>query len=96
MRAAAEQAEDLCTGVDPAIHTAILTIRLAEQDSYPTSLRKEILAARDALRDAVKHGDQDAQDAQLVHLGRLAERGRGQFTDVVAASSAGGVLPSRR
>ncbi|WP_406294377.1 Hsp70 family protein [Embleya sp. NBC_00888] len=96
MQAAAEQAEDLWTGLDPAIRTAILTIRLAEQDSYPTTLRKEILAARDALRDAVEYGDQDAQDSQLVHLGRLAERGRDQCTDVVAASSAGGVMPSRR
>jgi hypothetical protein len=100
MRAATERAEDLWTGLDPAVRTSILTIRLAEQDSYPATLRKEVLAARDALRSAVEGGDQAAQDTQLVRLGHLAEQGRGQFAGVrtpSSASSAGGsVLPSKR
>ncbi|GGZ88289.1 Hsp70 family protein [Streptomyces echinoruber] len=95
MRAATERAEDLWTGLDPAVRTAILTIRLAEQDAYPTTLRKEILAARDALRSAVERGDQAAQDTQLVRLGRLAEQGRGQLAEG-SAPTVGSVLPSRR
>ncbi|WP_051858041.1 Hsp70 family protein [Streptomyces cellulosae] len=95
MRAATERAEDLWTGLDPAVRTSILTIRLAEQDSYPVTLRKEVLAARDALRSAVDRGDQAAQDTQFVRLGRLAEQGRGQFAEV-SMPSAGSVLPSRR
>ncbi|MGW1092541.1 Hsp70 family protein [Streptomyces sp. NPDC002596] len=95
MRAATERAEELWSGLDPAVRTSILTIRLAEQDSYPAILRKEVLAARDALRSAVERGDQSAQDTQLVRLGRLAEQGRGQFAEV-SLPSAGSVLPSRR
>ncbi|GHI97172.1 Hsp70 family protein [Streptomyces olivaceus] len=96
LRDATERAEDLTTGLDPAVRTAILTVALAEQDAYPTTLRKEVLATRDALRDAVARGDQTAQDTQLVRLGRLAEQGRGQFADVRAPSTAASVLPSRR
>ncbi|MFM9593122.1 Hsp70 family protein [Streptomyces scabiei] len=97
LRAATERAEDLWTTLDPAVRTSLLTIRLAEQDAYPATLRKDILAARDALRSAVEQGDQAAQDSQLVRLGRLAEQGRGQFAEVRAPSSAGGsVLPSKR
>ncbi|MFM9695495.1 Hsp70 family protein [Streptomyces europaeiscabiei] len=96
MRAATERAEELWTGLDPAVRTSILTIRLAEQDAYPATLRKEVLAARDTLRSAVERGDQAAQDTQLVRLGRLAEQGRGQFAEVSTPSAAGSVLPSRR
>ncbi|WP_329133520.1 Hsp70 family protein [Streptomyces sp. NBC_01476] len=96
MRASTERALELWTGLDPTVRTAILTIRLAEQDSYPATLRKEVLAARDALRSAVQRGDQAAQDTQLVGLGRLAERGRSQFVGMSTPSAAGGVLPSRR
>ncbi|MFE1341452.1 Hsp70 family protein [Streptomyces sp. NPDC058733] len=96
MRAATERVEDLWTGLDPAVRTSILTIRLAEQDAYPTTLRREVLAARDALRSAVERGDQAAQDTQLVLLGRLAQQGRGQFADVNSPSLTGSVLPSRR
>ncbi|MGA4858462.1 Hsp70 family protein [Streptomyces koyangensis] len=96
LRSATERAEDLWTGLDPAVRTAIITVALAEQDSYPTTLRKEVLTARDALRDAVERGDQTAQDTQLVSLGRLAEQGRSQFADVRIPSTAASVLPSRR
>ncbi|WP_331452426.1 Hsp70 family protein [Streptomyces sp. SS162] len=96
LRAGTERAEDLWTGLDPTVRTAILTVRLAEQDAYPATLRKEILAARDALRGAVDRGDQPDQDAQLVRLGRLAEQGRGQFADASTPSATGSVLPSRR
>jgi molecular chaperone DnaK len=96
MRAATERAEDLWTGLDPAVRTSILTIRFAEQDSYPATLRKEVLAARDALRGAVERGDQAAQDTQLVRLGRLAEQGRNQFAEVSTPSATGSVLPSKR
>ncbi|MFF3589042.1 hypothetical protein ACFYYI_18045 [Streptomyces sp. NPDC002387] len=37
MRAASERAEELLTGLDPAVRTSILTIRLAEQDAYPAT-----------------------------------------------------------
>lgn len=96
MRTAAERADALWTGLDRAVRTSILTIRFAEQDAYPTTLRKEVLAARDTLRDAVEHGDQAAQDAQLVRLVRLGEQGRGQFAEVSIPSTTGSVLPSRR
>ncbi|MEU1672748.1 Hsp70 family protein [Streptomyces roseifaciens] len=96
MRANTDRAEELWTGLDPAIRTSILTIHLAEQDTYPTALRKEILAARDALCSAVERGDQTAQDTQLVRLGRLAEQGRGQFADLGASTTIGSVLPFRR
>ncbi|GGM86125.1 Hsp70 family protein [Streptomyces fuscichromogenes] len=96
MRAATERSEELWTTLDPTVRRSILTIRLAEQDSYPAPLRKEVLAARDALRDAVARGDQAAQDTQLVRLGRLAEQGRGQFAEVSNPSAAGSVLPSKR
>ncbi|MFD1832546.1 Hsp70 family protein [Streptomyces desertarenae] len=95
MRAATERAEDLWTGLDPAVRVSILAIRFAEQDSYPATLRREVLAARDALRDAVERGDQAAQDTQLVRLGRLYEQGRDQFAEV-STPAAGSVLPSRR
>ncbi|WP_225080706.1 Hsp70 family protein [Streptomyces sp. CoT10] len=95
MRAATDRAEELWTGLDPAVRTSILTIRFAEQDAYPTTLRKEVLAARDALRGAVERGDQADQDTQLVRLGRLAEQGRGQFAEV-STPIAGSVLPSKR
>ncbi len=96
MRASTERVEDLWTGLDPAVRTSVVTIRLAEQDAYPATLRKEILAARDALRSAVERGDQANQDSQLVRLGRLAEQGRGQFAEVGTPSAAGSVLPFRR
>ncbi|MFZ3493973.1 Hsp70 family protein [Streptomyces sp. 5.8] len=96
MRAATERANELWTGLDPAVRTSILAIRFAEQDSYPATLRKEVLAARDALRSAVERGDEAAQDTQVVHLGRLYNQGRGQFTEVSKPSSTGGVLPSKR
>ncbi|MFJ8080051.1 Hsp70 family protein [Streptomyces sp. NPDC096205] len=96
LRAGTERAEDLWTALDPAVRTSVVTIRLAEQDAYPATLRKEILAARDALRGAVESGDQAAQDRQLVRLGRLAEEGRGKFADVTVPSAAGTVLPSKR
>ncbi|MFI8314867.1 Hsp70 family protein [Streptomyces microflavus] len=95
MRTATGRAEELWTGLDPAVRTSILTIRFAEQDSYPATLRKEVLAARDALRSAVERSDQAAQDTQLVRLGRLAEQGRDQFAEV-SAPAAGSVLPSKR
>ncbi|MET9145252.1 Hsp70 family protein [Streptomyces sp. NPDC004042] len=95
MRAATERAEELLTALDPAVRSSLLTIRLAEQDAYPTTLRREVLAARDALRDAVERGDQAAQDAQLVRLGRLAEQGRGEFAEV-STPTTGSVLPSKR
>ncbi|MFF3467475.1 Hsp70 family protein [Streptomyces sp. NPDC002619] len=95
MRAATERAEELWTGLDRAVRTSILTIRFAEQDAYPTILRKEILDARDALRSAVERGDQAAQDTQLVRLVRLAEQGSGQFAEV-STPIAGSVLPSKR
>ncbi|WP_369029458.1 Hsp70 family protein [Streptomyces adonidis] len=96
MRAATERAEELWTGLDPAVRTSILTIRLAEQDAYPATLRKEVLAARDDLRSAVERGDQAAQDTQLVRLGRLAAQGHGQFAEVSTPSAAASVLPSKR
>ncbi|MEV3906846.1 Hsp70 family protein [Streptomyces canus] len=96
MRTATERAEELWTGLDPAVRTSIITIRLAEQDAYPTPLRKEVLAVRDALRNAVARGDQSAQDTQHVRLGRLAEQSRGQLAEVSTPSAGGGVLPSRR
>ncbi|MFK0119512.1 Hsp70 family protein [Streptomyces sp. NPDC090994] len=96
LRAATERAEDLWTGLDPAVRTSLVTIRLAEQDSYPATLRKEVLAARDALRHAVERGDQSAQDTELVRLGRLAERGRGQLAEGSVPSASGSVLPSKR
>jgi hypothetical protein len=96
MRASTERAEDLWASLDPAVRTSLVTIRLAEQDAYPATLRREILAVRDALRGAVERGDQTAQDTQLVRLGRLAEEGRGTFADVTVPSTAGSVLPSRR
>ncbi|WP_052808684.1 Hsp70 family protein [Streptomyces cyaneogriseus] len=96
MRASTERAEDLWASLDPAVRTSLVTIRLAEQDAYPATLRKEILAVRDALRSAVGRGDQTAQDAHLVRLGRLAEEGRGTLADVTIPSTAGSVLPSRR
>ncbi|MFF2205248.1 Hsp70 family protein [Streptomyces sp. NPDC058145] len=95
MGAATERADDLWTGLDPAVRTALVTIRLAEQDAYPTTLRKEILAARDALRSAVDRGDEAAQDTQLVRLGRLTRQGRGQLAEG-SAPTAGSVLPSKR
>ncbi|MFF3495244.1 Hsp70 family protein [Streptomyces sp. NPDC002795] len=96
MRGATERAEDLWTQLDPAVRTSIITIRLAEQDAYPATLRKEVLAARDALRSAVEGGDQPVQDTQLVRLGRLAEQGRSQLAEVSTPVTAGSVLPSRR
>ncbi|MFE5407022.1 hypothetical protein ACFQ9Z_38250 [Streptomyces sp. NPDC056580] len=60
--------------------------------SAPTTLRKEILAARDALRSAVDRGD---QAAQLVRLRRLTRQGRGQLAEE-SAPAAGSVLPSKR
>ncbi len=96
MRAGTKRVNELWNGLDPAVRTSILTIRFAEQDSYPASLRKEVLAARDALRSAVERGDQPAQDTQLVHLGRLFDQGRGQFAEVSTPFSAGSVLPSKR
>ncbi|WP_416978783.1 Hsp70 family protein [Streptomyces sp. T028] len=96
MRTATDRADDLWSGLDPAVRTSIFTIRLAEQDSYPATLRKEVLAARDALRSAVERGDQAAQDTQFVRLGRLAEQGRGRFAEVSTPGAAGGVLPSKR
>ncbi|MEU2117116.1 Hsp70 family protein [Streptomyces sp. NPDC016459] len=96
MRAGTTRVEELWKGLDPAVRTSILTVRLAEQDSYPATLRKEVLAARDALRSAVERGDQAAQDAELVRLGRLSDQGRGQFAEVSTPFSAGSVLPSRR
>ncbi len=96
MRATTERAEELWTGLDPAVRASIRTIRLAEQDAYPTTLRKEVLAARDALRSAVARGDQAAQDTQHVRLGRLAEQGRREYAEVRTPSGAASVLPSRR
>ncbi len=96
LRTNTERAEDLWTGIDPAVRTSLMTIQLAEQDAYPATLRKEIVAARDELRGAVERGDQAAQDAQLVRLVGLARSGRGQFTDVTAVPSVGSVLPTER
>ncbi|GEC03690.1 hypothetical protein SSP24_13450 [Streptomyces spinoverrucosus] len=95
MRAATERAEELLSSLDPAVRSSLLTIRLAEQDAYPATLRREVLAARDALRSAVERGDQAAQDTQLVRLGRLAEQGRGEFAEV-STPTTGSVLPSKR
>ncbi|MEU0601667.1 hypothetical protein ABZ484_26000 [Streptomyces sp. NPDC006393] len=54
--------EGLLTALGPAVRSSLLTIRLAEQDAYPTTLRREGLAARDTLRDAMERGDQAVQE----------------------------------
>lgn len=96
MRVNTERVEDLWTGIDPAVRTSLMTIQLAEQDAYPATLRKEIVAARDELRSAVERGDQAAQDAQLVRLVGLAKAGRGRFADGSSPQSVGSVLPTER
>ncbi|MFJ6144931.1 Hsp70 family protein [Streptomyces anulatus] len=96
MLSSTEEVDDLLTGIDPAVRTALYTIRLAEQGAYPATLRKEVIEARNGLRAAVRGGDQAAQDARLVLLGRLGAQGREQM---VAGSGPGAealVLPSRR
>ena len=96
MQAATERAEDLSTGIDPSIRNALYAIRLAEQDAYPTTIRTEVIAARDALRSAVSRDDRSALDAQLVLLGRLGKQGIDQFAESGALPSSGIVRPSRR
>ncbi|MGA5215565.1 Hsp70 family protein [Streptomyces cinereoruber] len=96
MRTAAERVEDLMAGIDPTIRTAVSTIRLAEQGSFPATLRAEVITAGDALRNAVADGGQDARDAQLVRLGRLWEQGRHQLAEDGGSSSSTIVLPSRQ
>ncbi|WP_435189646.1 Hsp70 family protein [Streptomyces sp. bgisy126] len=96
MRTAAERVEDLLAGIDPTIRTAVSTLRLAEQGSFPATLRAEVIAAGDALRKAVADGGRDARDAQLVRLGRLWEQGRNQFAEDGGSSASTIVLPSRR
>ncbi|MEU3605993.1 Hsp70 family protein [Streptomyces sp. NPDC035033] len=96
MRTAAERAEDLLTRIDPTIRTAVSAICLAEQGSFPATLRAEVIAARDALRSAVADGGRDARDAQLVRLGRLWEQGRSQFAEEGGSSASAIVLPSRQ
>ncbi|WP_327352278.1 Hsp70 family protein [Streptomyces sp. NBC_01304] len=96
MRAGTAKVHDLLDDIDPAVRTAIRTIRLAEQDSYQATLAKEVLASGVALQRAVKRGDKTARDTELVRLGRLAEQGRTQSANVHGSSGTGGVLPSRR
>ncbi|MET9891886.1 Hsp70 family protein [Streptomyces sp. NPDC006465] len=96
MRTATERADQLWTALDPTVRNAILTIRFAEQDAYPSSLRKEVLETRGALRAAVERSDQAAQDTHLVHLVRLGEQGHDQFAEVSTPSPTGNILPSRR
>ncbi|MFB6836691.1 Hsp70 family protein [Streptomyces sp. NPDC056361] len=96
MRAAAERVEDLSTGVDPAIRTALYTIRLAEQGAYPATLHTEVIAARDALHGAVTRDDRNARDTQLVRLGRLGKQGREQSATRDALANSEIILPSRR
>ncbi|MFJ9426529.1 Hsp70 family protein [Streptomyces sp. NPDC101249] len=96
MRVNTERFEDLWTGIDPAVRTSLTIIRLAEQDAYPATLRKQVVAARDELRSAVERGDQAAQDAQLVRLVGLGEAGRGQLADGTTLTSVGSVLPTVR
>ncbi|MET9193639.1 hypothetical protein ABZX60_10140 [Streptomyces olivaceus] len=96
LRSATERAEDLWKRLEPEVCTGLVTVAPAEQDSYPTTLRQEILTTHDALWEAVARGDQAAQDTQLVRLGHLAEQGRSQFADVRVPSTAASVLPSRR
>ncbi|MBO0915540.1 MULTISPECIES: Hsp70 family protein [Streptomyces] len=95
MREATERVDDLSTGIDPSIRNALYAIRLAEQDAYPTTIRTEVIAARDALRSAVSRNDKSALDAQLVLLGRLGKQGLDQFAEG-APSISGIVRPSRR
>ncbi|MCM8551223.1 hypothetical protein [Streptomyces sp. STCH 565 A] len=96
LRSATERAEDLWKRLEPEVCTGLVTVAPAEQDSYSTTLRQEILTTHDALWEAVARGDQAAQDTQLVRLGHLAEQGRSQFADVRVPSTAASVLPSRR
>ncbi|MEU6624822.1 Hsp70 family protein [Streptomyces litmocidini] len=96
LRESTQRAEEFWKGIDPAVRTSVITIRLAEQDSYPTTLRNEVLAARDALKSAVVSGDQNAQNAELVRLARLSDQGRDQFAETGDPFPAGSVLPSRR
>ncbi|MFI5722365.1 Hsp70 family protein [Streptomyces cyaneofuscatus] len=91
-----DEVDDLLTGIDPAVRTALYTIRLAEQGVYPATLRKEVIAARDGLRSAVERRDQAAQDARLVLLGRLGAQGRGQMVAGADPGAEALVLPSRR
>ncbi|MGW6137393.1 Hsp70 family protein [Streptomyces sp. NPDC055140] len=96
MRAATERMTDLSDGIDPAIRNALYTIRLAEQDAYPTTLRTQVIAARDALRSAMARDDKAALDTQLVRLGQLRQQGHGQMAEGSALPGAAIVLPSRR
>ncbi|MFI1648624.1 Hsp70 family protein [Streptomyces avidinii] len=96
MRAAADHVDKLWTSIDPAVRTALFTIRFAEQDAYPATLRSEVLAARDALLGAVEDGDPGSLDIQLVRLGRLGEQGRGLLADGGDPTAVVSVLPSRR
>ncbi|MFF9143852.1 Hsp70 family protein [Streptomyces sp. NPDC014861] len=96
MRKATERVEALWPGIDPTVRTALYAIRFAEQNSYPATLRTEVLAARDALRGAMARGDRAAQDTQLVRLGRLGEQGRGQFAEDRDLTTPTSVLPSQR
>lgn len=95
MRLATERTVDLLMTLDPQVRSSLITIRFAEQDAYPAALRRKVLAARDALREAVDRGDQSAQDAQLVRLAQLAVQGRSEFADV-STPTTGSVLPSKR
>lgn len=96
MLSSTEEVDDLLTGIDPAVRTALYTIRLAEQGAYPATLRKEVIEARDGLRGAVGRGDQAAQDARLVLLGRLGTQGRGQMVAGADPGAEALVLPSLR
>ncbi|MBP2585410.1 actin-like ATPase involved in cell morphogenesis [Streptomyces sp. PvR006] len=91
-----ERFESLRTSIEPAVRTALYTIRFAEQGAYPATLRTEVMAARDALRSAVAAGDQEARDIQLVRLGRLGRQGSSQFAEDSAPAASAIVLPSRQ
>ncbi|WP_051716632.1 Hsp70 family protein [Streptomyces sp. NRRL F-5727] len=96
LRTATERVETLWPGIDPTVRTALYAIRLAEQESYPATLRTEVLDARDTLRSAMASGDRAAQDTQLVRLGRLGEQGRGQFAEDRDLTAPTSVLPSQK
>lgn len=74
MRAAADHVDKLWTSIDPAVRTALFTIRFAEQDAYPATLRSEVLAARDALLGAVEDGDPGSWTSSSSASGGSASR----------------------
>ncbi len=96
LRSATERAEDLWTGLDPAGPSAIITVALAEQDFTQTTLRKEVLTARDALRDAVERGDQTAQGHSSFPSAASPNKAEASSRTYAPPSTTASVLPSRR